>query len=178
MIEGKDATGMILNEDGSQEHPYVLDFDTCVQAGKESTVADISAIYFFYSRVWNWILKTYSYKLLYIGKSKELGTRLKRHAIKPKKFPEKGSVDLDLMEDFLCDPEDVTRACFYTYAKLDGRSLKKCEAALIRHYRPVLNEKTIKTLGCHEESWFTIVGDKLYGKVTAGTYHVDGSKEK
>ena len=159
---------------GSKGKPYKLTFNNYVLAGNESSLQnDISAIYCFYSMD-NSTTNDTKYKLLYIGKSKNLKARLLQHAIKPKDFPaNQKTVTKEQLGDFLCDPDDITRKCFYAYATLDGRSLEKCEAAMIKQFQPRLNSKAKETIGCHDESYFMIEGKYFYSPLQRGiVYHV------
>ena len=73
----------------------------------------------------------------------------------------------------LRDPDDVSRKCFYAYALLDGRSLEKCEAAMIKQFKPYINIKAKKSLGCHDESYFRVVGEYVWSPLAKGkVYHV------
>ena len=158
---------------GSINHPYELKFSSLVCRGDEQSLGnDISAIYCFYSLVEKG--STMVPRLLYIGKSKDLRTRLLRHAKKPVGFPEgKKVVTIEDLKDYLCDPEDVNRQCFYAYSLLDGRSLEKCEAAMIKRFQPSINIQAKNSLGCHAESYFRIRGKYVYSPLESGIlYHV------
>lgn len=158
---------------GTEEKPYNLVFDEYIWKGNESEVqAELSGIYCFYAVRKNANGKEYS-KLLYIGKALDLRARFLKHSRPPKGFKQSGEVEIKDMDDYLCDPEDVTRKCFYAYAELDGRSLEKCEAAMIKEFQPIINIQGKKTLGCHDESYFKIDGKHVYGGVSKGTYHVE-----
>ena len=109
---------------------------------------------------------------LYIGKALDLKKRFKQHANPPEGLNASGKVEIDDLDDYLCDPDKAERKCFYAYARLDGRSLKKCEAAMIKQFQPVINIKAKKSLGCHDESYFKIEGQYVYDVVQKGTYHV------
>ena len=164
---------MAKPESGSLECPYDLVFDFYVYKGHEKSIDDdVSAIYCFYSLVGEEGKEIP--KLLYIGKSKDLRTRLMKHAVKPDGFPKnKKTVKVEDLDDYLCDPDDVDRKCFYAYALLDGRSLKKCEAAMIKKFQPLINIKAKKSLGCHDESYFKIGGKWVWYPLEANkVYHV------
>ena len=158
---------------GSMECPYDLIFDLYVYKDNERSLAEhISALYCFYSLVK--IDGKETPRLLYIGESKDLRTRLLQHAKKPDGFPnDKKTVEVEDLDDYLCDPDDVNRKCFYAYALLDGRSLKKCEAAMIKQFQPPINIKAKKSLGCHEESYFKVGGKWFWYPLEANkVYHV------
>ena len=160
---------------GSMECPYDLAFNAYLYKGHEQsldTKSKMSAIYCFYSLVEENDKTTP--RLLYIGKSNDLRTRLLQHAKKPDGFPnDKKTVEVEDLDDYLCDPDDVNRKCFYAYALLDGRSLEKCEAAMIKQFKPPINIKAKKSLGCHDESYLTIGGKYVWPPLKKGkVYHV------
>ena len=160
---------------GSKERPYNLVFNSYVYKGQEQTLDPkdtISAIYCFYSLVDKDGKPTP--RLLYIGKSIDLRTRLMKHAVIPDGFSKgKKTVEVEDLDDYLCDPDDVDRKCFYAYAPLDGRSLEKCEAAMIKQFKPLINIKAKKSLGCHDESYFKIGGMYFWPPLENGrVYHV------
>ena len=103
---------------GSKERPYNLVFNSYVYKGQEQTLDPkdtISAIYCFYSLVDKDGKPTP--RLLYIGKSIDLRTRLMKHAVIPDGFSKgKKTVEVEDLDDYLCDPDDVDRKCFYAYA--------------------------------------------------------------
>jgi len=166
-------------ESGTKALPYDLQFENYVWKGKEGSLSQnaVSAIYCFYS-CWKDRLGKDNIRLLYIGKSLDLKTRLMQHAKRPNGFAKQGSVMVKDLDDYLCDPEDVERPCFYAYALLDGRSLKKCEAAMIKQFKPRINIENTKTLGCHDESYFNISGKYVYDCIEKKTYHVLKDEER
>lgn len=160
---------------GSMECPYDLAFNAYLYKGHEQSLdakSKMSAIYCFYSLVEEEGKTTP--RLLYIGKSNDLRCRLMKHAVMPVGFPmDKTTVKIEDLDDYLCDPDDVSRKCFYAYALLDGRSLKKCEAAMIKQFQPPINIKAKKSLGCHEESYFKVGGKWFWYPLEANkVYHV------
>ena len=157
---------------GAKDAPYQLNFSKWIYQGEDAKVEDeVSGIYCFYS-VWRDAKSQDHYRLLYIGKALDLKARFKQHANRPQNLAKSGKVEIKDLDDYLCDPDHSERKCFYAYAELDGRSLKKCEAAMIKQFQPIINIKGKKTLGCHEESYFTIAGRYVYDVVSNGTYHV------
>ncbi len=157
---------------GTETDPYQLDFKKWIYQGEESNVEDgLSGIYCFYS-VWKDKENENCFRLLYIGKALDLKKRFKQHANPPEGLNASGKVEIDNLDDYLCDPDKAERKCFYAYARLDGRSLRKCEAAMIKQFQPVINIKAKKSLGCHDESYFKIEGQYVYDVVQKGTYHV------
>lgn len=160
---------------GSMECPYELAFNAYLYKGHEQsldTKSKMSAIYCFYSLLEEEGKTTP--RLLYIGKSNDLRGRLMKHAVMPVGFPmDKTTVKIEDLDDYLCDPDDVSRKCFYAYALLDGRSLEKCEAAMIKQFKPYINIKAKKSLGCHDESYFRVVGEYVWSPLAKGkVYHV------
>lgn len=155
----------------SREKPFLLNFNDFVLPDKGEELPDnLSALYFFYS-FWKDKNGRQYEKLLYIGKAKDLKVRIKQHGVKPKNFPEVGSVPLDKLGDYLCDIDDVTKKCFYAYAKVDGRKLERYEAAAIKVFQPLINIKNKKSLGCHQESWFKCAGG--YSYVSSAVQHAE-----
>ncbi len=145
-------------EGDSEENPFVMKFDSKVYPRDVSALPDgLSVIYFFYSSFSKDDDKQYR-RLLYIGQASDLKKRIRQHSKMPEGFPCSGSVEVKDLGDFLCDIDDVTRECYYTYARVDGRKLNRYEAAAIKVFKPVINVKNKKTLGCHVESWFKCAG--------------------
>lgn len=105
----------------------------------EYKVPDASAIYCLYSTKDNGRGGRSLNNLLYVGKtvaSNGFRNRCLQH-LDPKR------------NDYLhnttdCCPDNL---CWYTYAVLDGRSLEKCEAAMIKRFKPPLN----KSVPAHNE---------------------------
>ena len=126
---------------------YILSFDNGVynneseikkviqtQEGEEHqwAVPNISAIYCLFSTKDDGHGGRLLDKLLYIGKttaSKGFRNRCLQH-LDPKR------------DDYLHNTEDdcPDNLCWYTYAPLDGRSLEKCEAAMIKKFPTALNK--------------------------------------
>lgn len=146
----------------SARSPFELKFDNYVWKGGSSKLQDnLSVVYFFYSIRKNVAGKDFSH-LLYIGKALDLKVRIRQHEVIPKNFPGQGSVDKDKLEDYLCDPQEVTRKCFYAYALVDGRKLERYEAAAIHVFNPELNKRNVQTFGGHVETWFKCSGKYNY----------------
>ena len=100
----------------------------------EYKVPDVSAIYCLYSTKDNGCGGRKLNNLLYIGKtvaSNGFRNRCLQH-LDPNR------------DDYLHNTEDdcPDRLCWYTYAVVDGRSLEKCEAAMIKEFKPALNKIT------------------------------------
>jgi len=146
-----------------ENDPFVMSFDSYVYSGDMDKIGDkVSAIYFFYSiRMKNG--KEFGH-MLYIGKAEDLKKRISQHEVRPSTVPKMGPVTIDKLGDYLCDLEDVTRKCYYTYAEVDGRRLERFEAAAIKVFQPVINIKNKKSFGCHKESWFKCTGKYAYAK--------------
>ena len=126
---------------------YILSFDKGVyndesaikkviqtKEGEEPqwAVPNISAIYCLFSTKDNGHGGRSLDKLLYIGKttaSNGFRNRCLQH-LDPKR------------DDYLHNTEDdcPDNLCWYTYAHLDGPSLKKCEAAMIKKFPTALNK--------------------------------------
>ena len=99
-------------------------------------------------------------KLLYIGKttaSNGFRNRCLQH-LDPKR------------DDYLHNTADSCQdtLCWYTYAPLDGRSLEKCEAALIKQFSPVLNRNS----PAHNSTSRLIISGKFADKME-GIWDVD-----
>ena len=126
---------------------YILSFDKGVyndeskikkviqtEKGEEPqwAVPNISAIYCLFSTKDDGHGGRLLDKLLYIGKttaSNGFRNRCLQH-LDPKR------------DDYLHNTEDdcPDNLCWYTYAPLDGRSLEKCEAAMIKNFPTPLNK--------------------------------------
>lgn len=157
-----DILGETTGDGNSESSPFDLCFANAFYKGKCNIKSnDISAIYFFYS-IWTDSKNTRHTRLLYIGKALDLKRRVSQHEVVPKDFPLVGSVDVKELDDYLCDPDDVNRECFYAYANVDGRKLERFEAAAIEVFQPIINIRNKKGLGCHVESWFKCSGTYAY----------------
>lgn len=102
--------------------------------GESFVVPNISAIYCLFSTKDNGKGGRILDKLLYIGKttaSNGFRNRCLQHL-----DPERDDY-LHNTADSCPDP-----SCWYTYAPLDGRSLEKCEAAMIKQFSPLLNKNS------------------------------------
>ena len=124
---------------------YLLDFEEGVCNAKskilakggndpkmEYKVPDVSAIYCLYSTKDNGRGGRCLNNLLYVGKtvaSNGFRNRCLQHL-----DPERD----DYLHNTIDDCPD--NLCWYTYALLDGRSLEKCEAAMIKLFKPPLNK--------------------------------------
>lgn len=110
-------------------------------------------------------------RLLYIGKTKNLRTRLMQHLYPTIKDKDTGKEKKNY--DYLHDDSGIPDSeCFYSYAKLSANSLDKCEAGLINKFTPPLNKsRNTSTMGNHGPCEFHVSGDCAYTPIK-GDYKV------
>jgi len=167
----------------SYNGPYTLDFnkfkykDDVNSSGVNVDIPEKAGIYCMYS------LNTVNGKrcvnrLEYVGKALNLKTRIREHCRVPDLDVDGRPVDKNASPcEYLYNHDDPKADCFYTYALLDGRSIAACEAALIKKFKPEINTKCTKTLGCHDSVKVSITGKYVYEPMAVDTYLIDKDKD-
>lgn len=163
----------------SYNGPYTLNFnefkykDDINYHGANVDIPEVAGIYCMYSvKIVNGDRRVN--RLEYIGKALNLKTRIREHCRVPDLDVDGRPVDKNASpSEYLYNHDDPKAECFYTYASLDGRSIASCEAALIKKFKPEINTKYMKSLGCHDSAMVLIVGEYVYGSMVVGTYFID-----
>ena len=153
--------------------PYDLHFDNYAWAGSCSAMPEKAGIYCMYSVkvVGN---ESQLDKLEYIGKALNLKQRIEKHCRKPELDADGRPTDKSASpSEYLYNHDNPKAKCFYTYALLDGRSLETCEASMIKQFKPDINTKYTKTLGCHAAARIVVSGKYAYAPISAGTYDIE-----
>lgn len=110
------------------ENTYTIDFEGYWRKSKIESIPDESGIYCFYESKFNIEKRTITLlRLLYIGKSMNVRTRIKMH------------MNWDNWDSSIREGNEM---CF-SFAPVDTQNRDRIEAALIYKHKPLLNQKNL-----------------------------------